>query len=392
MNQTSSSVRAVINSKGVARLQGGHPWIFKSDVVQVEQASHGDVVQVLSQKGTKLGMAFYSATSQITLRMLGGASIEVGPAFFRSRIEEALARRKGWMEGRDAYRVVFAESDRLPSIIIDRYGSHAVIQTLSAAAERWKGVLAETLREVLGLASVTERNDAPARQHEDLPLISQVCLGTPAFPVVIHEGGLQFEVDPLEGQKTGFYLDQAQNRVNLTPWLKGRVLDAFCYQGGFACHVARHADEVLAVDASASMLAIARRNADLNNLGNITFHEANIFDHLHELHRRVERFDGIILDPPAFVRARATLEAGIRGYKEINLRAVKLLKPGGFLITSSCSQNLKEEMLLDLLTEVSQDTGRPMTILQKCGQPPDHPVLLTFPESYYLKTLLLRVD
>ena len=387
-----TAARAIINPKGVARLQGGHPWIFRSDVLEVKGAEHGDVVFVQSPRGAPLGTAFYSATSQITLRLLGSDAGEMGPKFFHKRIAEAMARRGDWAVGRDAYRVVFAESDRLPSIIIDRYGPHFVIQTLSAAADRWKGIIAQTLQEDFGAASVTERNDAPARQHEELPLISQILLGTPAFPITIREGSQQFEVDPLEGQKTGLYLDQAQNRMTLAPFLRGRVLDAFCYQGGFACHAAVHADDVLAVDGSAAMLEGARRNADRNSLKNINFQEANIFDLLHELYDRGERFNGIILDPPAFVRARSTLAAGIRGYKEINLRAVKLLKAGGILITSSCSQNLQEEMLLDLLTQVSVDTGRGMAVIQKCGQPPDHPVLLTFPESYYLKTLVMRLD
>jgi 23S rRNA (cytosine1962-C5)-methyltransferase len=299
--------------------------------------------------------------------------------------------RRGPLPPDGGARLIHGESDGLPSVILDRYGDVLVFQTLSAGADRFKPDFIAVFEELLKPAAIVERNDAPVRDLEGLVREKGVVFGNLPRPLLFKEGGLLFTVDPLDGQKTGTFLDQAENHLAAARYARGRVLDAFTYQGGFALAAARTAGEVLAVDSSAPALAALQENAAQNGVRNVTAWEANGFDFLRECDERGEKFDAVILDPPPFVRDKRNVGGAVRGYKEINLRAMKLLKPGGVLVTCSCSQNFTPEMFEATLLEASRDTRRELQVLERRGAAPDHPVLLTFPESDYLQCWILRV-
>jgi len=381
-----------ITKRGAQRVHARHLWIYRSDLTESKGAEQGDVVRVTDPRGKALGKALYSSQSQIALRMLAFEDIEIDKSFWTSRLIAAEQLRQQCVSDTTAYRLVYGESDRLPSLIIDRYGDCFVIQTLSQGMDALKQMWVDLLVEMYSPRAVIERNEAKVRNLEGLPSSSGVIYGSNPGEFEIDEAGVKFAVDLVEGQKTGSFLDQRENRIAARSYSKGRALDCFTYQGGFALHLARGAKHVLAVDVSASALAHARRNAELNSASNIEFVEANVFDLLREMEQRGERFDVINLDPPAFAKNRSAVEAAMRGYREINLRAMKMLEPGGTLITSTCSYHMSEEAFLNVLSGAASDAGRTVQILEKRIQSRDHPILISMPETYYLKCMILRVN
>lgn len=382
-----SEKKVIINQKGTQRVKSGHPWVFRSDISSVSDAEPGEVVSVLSPKGQFLGQAFYNARSQISIRILTRTREAIDRSFWKKRIEASIRRRKN----APAERLIFGESDLLPSLILDRYGKVLVFQTLSAGMERFREDLISLFEEVFTPIAIIERNDPPVRELEGLVRQKGIVRGSLAEEVIVPEGPSRFFVDPLEGQKTGLFLDQADNHLATLPYIQGRVLDLFSYQGGFAIQAATKADQVMAIDSSAAAIEMIKKNSLLNQTTNVVPIEANGFDFLREAEGRQERFDVVILDPPPFVRDRKNLSGGIRGYKEINLRAMKILKKEGVLVTCSCSQNFTPKLFEETLKEAAQDTHREIQILERRGAASDHPVLLSFPESSYLQCWIVRV-
>jgi 23S rRNA (cytosine1962-C5)-methyltransferase len=380
---------AVVTRKGEARLRRGHPWIFRSDISHTRDATPGGVVRVLSSRNRSLGFAFYSSRSEITLRMLQrGESLP--DSFLRDRLQAAIAWRQTVAPGAEACRLVHGEGDGLPSLIVDRYGDHLVVQTLSQATDRLKGEIVAALQDLVRPAGVLERNDPRVRGLEGLERKVGVLAGDVPAALEVALNGVRFEVDLRKGQKTGLFLDQRENHATARTYARGRVLDGFTYNGGFALHVAPQATEVMAVDVSAEAVERTRRNAERNGAANVTAREANVFDLLHELHDRGERFHTVILDPPAFAKSRDAVEKAWRGYKEINLRALQILEPGGCLITCSCSYHVDEAAFEEIVWSAAVDAGATVTVVEKRRQARDHPIVLGVPETYYLKCLVLR--
>ncbi|MBM3791145.1 MAG: class I SAM-dependent rRNA methyltransferase, partial [Acidobacteria bacterium] len=309
----------------------------------------------------------------------------------RLRIQEAARRRVDRLVPNSAVRLVFGEADLLPSIIVDAYSRYLVLQTLSRGSDSLKELLVPILVELFQPLGIVERNDLRARRLEGLPESSNILWGEVPQAVTIEERGILFEVDLLHGQKTGFFLDQSENRHAAAGHARGDALDCFTHSGGFALHFARVCESVLGVDLSAPALEQARHNARLNNLSNVEFHEANVFDYLRELDRSRSRFDTICLDPPAFAKSRRALAGALGGYKEINLRAIRLLRPGGVLVTCSCSYHLGDTVFEGLLNEALHDARRYAQVVERRSQAGDHPVLASMPETRYLKCLILRV-
>jgi 23S rRNA (cytosine1962-C5)-methyltransferase len=381
-----------VNKRGVERARAGNCWIYRSDLIDAGGAGAGEVVRVADARGNPLGRALYSSRSQIALRFVSFTDREIDKDFFRERLESAAALRRQVVERASAYRLVYGESDLLPSLIIDRFNDCFVIQTLSQGMDALKAVWVELLAELYGPRAIIERNEARVRELEGLPRSAGVVYGSDPGEVTIEEGDLKFMVTLIEGQKTGAFLDQRENRLAAEGYAAGRALDCFTFQGGFALHLARRAEHVTAVDISAPALRRAGQNAALNGLGNVEFVEANVFDWLREREQAGDRFDVINLDPPAFAKNRASVEAAARGYKEINLRAMKMLKPGGTLISSTCSYHMGEEGFLNVLAAAASDAGRAVRLVEKRAQSRDHPVLISMPETYYLKCMILRVE
>jgi len=379
----------VVNRKGQARIERGHPWVFRSDVVKDGGASPGAVVRVVDPRGTPLGFAFWSSRSEIRLRMIErGETLAEG--FLRARVERALRWRETVAAGAEAYRVVHGEGDGLPSLVVDRYGAYLAVQTLSQGTERAKPEIVAALVDLLQPKGVVERNDPRVRTLEGLEPAVSVLHGVVPEVVEVCEGDVRFRVDLRKGQKTGLFLDQRENHLAARKYGRGRVLDCFTYDGGFALQLARHSTEVTAVDLSAESLERVKANASLNELANVTTRDANVFDLLKDLDQRGERFDTVILDPPAFAKSKDAVEKASRGYKEINLRALKILKPGGCLVTCSCSYHVHEEDFEAILADAAVDARATVTIVEKRRQARDHPVVLGVPETLYLKCFVLR--
>ncbi len=382
---------AVVSRKGVARIQRGHPWVFRSDVYQAPSDPPGAVVRVLGPGRRPLGFALFSRASEITLRVIErGTTLPAD--WLERRLDEALAFRRGVAAEAEALRLVHGEGDALPSLVVDRYGDYLVLQTLSQGMELLKEAVVRHLVARLAPRGILERNDPRVRQLEGLPQQVNVVAGEVPETVEVTENGLHLAADLRHGQKTGLFLDQRENHAVCRAYATGRVLDAFSYNGGFALHAASVADEVLACDVSAEAVARIRANAQRNNLANVTAREANAFDLLRELEQRGERFDTVILDPPAFAKSRDAVAKAWRGYKEINLRALRQLAPGGILATYSCSHHVQEADFRTMLAEAAADAKRHVQVLEFCHQPPDHPVLVTMPESEYLRGCILRVE
>ena len=379
----------IVSKRGESRVRSGHPWIFKSDVSRAAGVGPGSVVRVLGPTGRPLGFAFFSAQSEITLRMVERGDT-LAPSFVRDRLLAARAWRETIAGGVEALRLVHGEGDGLPSLIVDRYGDYLVIQTLSQATDVRKGEIVAALVDIFRPRGILERNDPRVRAHEGLASQVGVLHGEVPETVTVSENGVRLEADLWRGQKTGLFLDQRENHAMAREYARGRVLDGFTYNGGFGLAVAAQADEVLAVDVSTEAVARVQRNAALNGMTNVTAREANVFDLLHDLDGRGERFDTVILDPPAFAKSKSAVDKARRGYKEINLRALKLLKPGGSLITCSCSYHVHEGDLEGILADAAADAGATVSVVEKRRQARDHPILLGVPETYYLKCFVLR--
>jgi 23S rRNA (cytosine1962-C5)-methyltransferase len=384
---------ARVNKKGADRVRQGHLWIYRSDVIAVD-AEGGSVVAVKDERGNFVGQALFSDTSQIALRFLTQSKEEIDREWWRQRIREAVSRRHISPET-NAYRLIYSEGDLLPSLIVDRYDDVLVMQTLSQGTDAVKSVLTEILVEEFKPRAVIERNDVRVRELEGLPLITETVYGDAPAELEITQHGLRFVVEPLGGQKTGSFLDQRENRLAARTAAqttnRRSALDCFTFNGAFALHLASVCENVIGIDISADAVAAARRNAKLNDIDNVEFLEANVFDVLREMEAAGDRFDAIVLDPPAFAKNRASLQAAIRGYKEINLRALKLLNAGGVLITCTCSYHVSEELFVEILAQAAVDAHRRVQVVEKRMQASDHPVLVGVPETYYLKCVIARV-
>lgn len=379
----------VISSRGSERLRSGHPWVYKSDV-RSAQAEAGAVVRVTDERGRFHGRAFYSDKSQIAVRLLTHHNVPVDRDFFAGRLRRAATFRQTVVENTDACRLVYGEADQLPSVIVDRYGDYFVLQTLSQGSEKQKALLVEILIELFSPKGILERNDPKVRLLEGLEQRVGVLYGEVPSEILAKENGVTFVYDLVHGQKTGSFLDQRENHWAARRYASGEVLDCFSYQGGFALTVAGNCQHVEAVDMGGAALEAARRNQELNSIGNVTFREANAFDLLKEYDEVGRRFRMVILDPPAFAKNRNSLPAAQRGYKEINLRALKILEPGGYLVTCSCSYHVSEALFLQLIAEAANDARRTVAVVERRTQAADHPILLTMPESLYLKCIIIR--
>jgi 23S rRNA (cytosine1962-C5)-methyltransferase len=381
---------AVVSPKGAARWARGHPWIYRSDLVRRPAAPAGAVL-VRDAAGRALGRALWSPESEISLRLLDrdpDAAIDAG--WWRRRIARALERR-GPIEGEaTAYRLVHGEADGCPSLVCDRYDRWLVVQLLSAGLERFRAEIAAALHELTAAEGILARNDVPVRSKEGLARETVLLAGDVPREIEVEEHGIRYLAAPWTGQKTGAFVDQRENRALVGRVARGRALDCFSYHGSFALHLARGAASVTAMDQSGAALERARENAARNGLDNITFVEANAFDFLRaEEHARAQ-YDTIVLDPPAFAKTRAALPGALRGYKEINLRAMRLLAPGGLLYTASCSFHLTKPLFLEMIESAAADSGRRIALRELRGQPLDHPEVLTIPESGYIKGALLE--
>ena len=381
--------RIIVTKRGADRIRGGHLWIYRSDITTVD-AGAGSVVSVDDERGNFIGQALYSDASQIALRFLTQSNETVDETWWRTQIRAAASRRR-LPADTNAYRLIYSEGDLLPSLIVDRYDDVLVLQTLSQGTEAIKSSLTDILRQEFAPRAIIERNDARVRQLEGLPLLAGPLYGSAPDELEILQHGIRFLVAPSGGQKTGSFLDQRENRLAASQVAHGRALDCFTFNGGFALPLAKNCTEVTGIDISAEALATARRNAELNGFGNVGFSEANVFDALRELESGGERYDTIVLDPPAFAKNRASLKAAIRGYKEINLRAIKLLNNDGILVTCTCSYHVSEDLFLKILADAAIDARRRLQIIEKRMQASDHPVLLGMPETYYLKCVIARV-
>jgi 23S rRNA (cytosine1962-C5)-methyltransferase len=381
-----------VTKRGMERARARNLWIYRSDVTQTGNAQGGEIARVEDSRGRLLGLALYSSRSQIALRFVTFKDEETDKEFWRRRLAAAHNLREQVVTGATAYRLVYAESDLLPSLIIDRFNDSFVIQTLSQGMDALKQTWIELLVETYNPRAIIERNEARVRDLEGLPRTAGVLYGSDPGEIIIEECGVRFGANLLEGQKTGAFLDQRENRVASECYSGRRALDCFTFAGGFALHLARRAASVIAVDISGQAIAQAKRNAELNNATNVEFIEANVFDYLREQEQAGQQFDVINLDPPAFAKSRAAVDAAIRGYKEINLRAMKMLGAGGTLITSTCSYHMSEEMFLNVIADAAADAGRSCSVIEKRMQSRDHPVLVSMPETYYLKCMIVRVE
>jgi 23S rRNA (cytosine1962-C5)-methyltransferase len=379
-----------VSRRGEERLDAGHVWIYEADITARGEAKGGDAVRVVTARGRTLGVAHYSDSSKIPLRLLSRHAETPDRAFFLRRLQQALAHRRRVVENSDAYRLVHAEGDLLPGLIVDVYGNAVAAQFLTQGMERSRGDITACLEELLQPASIVARNDVPSRKHEKLGETPEMLLGAEPGKVPVRMNGIGMLADVLHGQKTGVYLDQRENYVAAARWAHGRALDCFTSTGGFALHIASKCDLVEAVESAPAALEAARANASANAIENISYREADAFDYLTGCVQARRKFQTVILDPPAFAKSKAALEAAMRAYREINLKALKLLDTGGVLVTCSCSYHVSEAALLETLAEAALGAGRTLRVLERRSQAQDHPVLLTVPETLYLKCLIVE--
>ena len=380
---------ATLTKKGAARARSGHPWVYRSDVAEVA-GDAGDVVRVVDRSGHFLGHAFHNPKSEITLRIATREDEEINEAWLRDRIEKARDYRNSLRIDADAYRLLHAEADGIPGLVADRYGDYFVLQVGSAAVERRLAPIVAALEDLFAPTGILLRGDTVVRRREGLATKVEVLSGEVPESITVREGPVRYHAHLWTGQKTGGFLDQRENHLAAATYAKGRVLDVFSYAGGFALHAARVAETVEAVDSSGEALEAARANAGLNGFSNLSFTRANAFDLLRERSDRGERYDTVILDPPAFAKTKRELPGAVRAYKEINLRAVKLLAPGGALVTCSCSYHFSRELMEETLRSAAADAGRTMRVREWRGQALDHPEILTIPETRYLKCAVLE--
>jgi len=381
----------IISARGVDRAVSGHPWIYRADVAEAK-AQGGDRVLVRGPRGRTVGTAFFSDKSQIALRMLTVGQTDAAPdddGLIERRINAAIAFRETLSIDATAYRLVHGEADLLPSLIVDRYGDYLVVQALSQGTDRLLPLVASMLQARLAPRGVLARNDSKARTLEGLEQRVDVLAGEMPDSVTVTEEGIEYDADPRRGQKTGLFLDQRENRAAAAQYARGRLLDAFSYQGGFALVLGKTCRETIAIDISEDAIKRVRANAERNHVA-IDARVGNVFDELRGLERLGERFDTIVLDPPAFAKSKAAVEKATAGYKEINLRALKLLNPGGFLVTCSCSYHVNEAAFAEIVFDAALDARTQVTVVEKRMQGRDHPVLLGVPETYYLKCFIMR--
>jgi 23S rRNA (cytosine1962-C5)-methyltransferase len=383
-------LNAIVAAKGVRRWDAGHPWIYRSDVLQRPDGDAG-AVRVTDQRGKPLGVALWSPRSEISLRLLDrNPEATLDREWWRRAIGKAMTRRAGLERETNAFRLVHGEGDGLPSLVVDRYDRWLVIQLMSAGLERYRSEIVDALRDLAHPDGILARNDVSLRVKEGLGTEVELLDGTVPEEIEVHEQGVRYLAAPWRGQKTGAFLDQRENRSLVGRIARGRALDCFSYHGSFALHLAQHADDVTALDSSANALVRAEENFRRNGLDNGTFVEANAFEYLKERERARARFDTIVLDPPAFAKTRPALAGALRGYKEINLRAMRILAPGGLLFTASCSFHLTRPLFLEMLGAAAADSGRRIALRELRGQPLDHPEVLTIPETGYIKGALLE--
>jgi 23S rRNA (cytosine1962-C5)-methyltransferase len=383
-------LNAIVSTKGARRWDAGHPWIYRSDVLERPTGDAG-AVRVHDQRGKPLGIALWSPRSEISLRLIdrdADATIDAG--WWLARIARAIARRDGLDRDANAYRLIHGEGDGLPSLVADRYDRWIVLQLMSAGLERFRSDIVAALDELIRPLGILARNDVALRVKEGLDTDVELLSGSVPDEIEVQEHGIRYLAAPWRGQKTGAFLDQRENRALVGRVARGTALDCFSYHGSFALHLAARASAVTALDASAHALTRAEENFRRNGFTNGTFVEANAFEYLKARERERARFDTIVLDPPAFAKTRPSLEAALRGYKEINLRAMRLLAPGGLLFTASCSFHLSKPLFLEMLEAAAADSGRRIVLRELRGQPIDHPEVLTIPETGYIKGALLE--
>ena len=381
--------QVVVSARGESRLRDGHLWIYRSDLTQVH-ASAGDIVQVVGPRSRGLGYALYSDRSQIALRLVTFGDQSPDGRLWSSRIQSALRFRETLAIDATAYRLIHGEADLLPSLVVDRYGDYLVVQALSQAVDRLLPELVRVLVELTGASGVLARNDPKVRLLEGLDQRVELVHGQVPEKVVVREGAIEYEADLWRGQKTGLFLDQRENRAAARAYAHGRLLDCFSYNGGFALQLGRACSEVIAVDISEDAVTRVQANAARNDLSHVQTLAANVFDDLRRREQEGERFDTIVLDPPAFAKNKAAVPNALVGYREINRRALKLLRIGGTLVTCSCSYNVDEATFGQVVHEAALDAGSRVTVVEKRMQSRDHPVMLGIPETYYLKCLILR--
>ena len=393
-----SILKIGISQRGAERLKRGHVWVYRSDLVAAEHIPAGSLVKLVDPRRRIIGAALYSSSSQIALRLISREPVIDFAALLRQRIADAVTYREPVVRDTDAYRLIFSEGDFLPGLIVDRYNDIVSLQILTQAmdAEKVRETLISELKERFQPAAIVERVDPRVRQLEELPPRASGLLQGEKTSTIYTMNGVQFHFEALEGQKTGAFLDQRQNYAAAAQYAHGEALDAFCYQGGFALHIAPQCSQVTAVDSSRPALEIADSNADLNKtlLGGkeIEWIEANAFDLLKDYAASGQRYDTIILDPPAFAKGRRDLAAALRGYKELNLRAMKMLRPGGVLVSCSCSYHVSQADFLEMLGAAALDARRTLRLLEVRGQAKDHPILLNVPETSYLKCIISIVS
>jgi len=381
---------AVVSARGARRWHGGHPWIFRSDIVQPPQSPPG-AVAVRDQQGRTIGIALWSPESEISLRLLDSdPDARINETWWHKQIAKALARREPVSAHTNAYRLVHGEGDGLPSLVADRFDRWVVVQLLSAGLEAFRDEIVEAIRSLTGCDGVLARNDASVRTREGLSRLVEPLWGDVPEEVEVVEHGVRYLAAPHTGQKTGAFLDQRENRVLIGSLAKGSALDLFSYHGSFALHLARHATDVTAVDSSADALERAGENVKLNEFTNVSLVQADAFEFLREREKAGSRYGTIVVDPPAFAKNKASLEGAVRGYKDVNLHAMRLLDTGGLLYTASCSYHLSKSLFLEMLQDAAAAAGRRMVLRAITAQPLDHPEVITIPETGYLKGALLE--
>jgi 23S rRNA (cytosine1962-C5)-methyltransferase len=380
-----------VNRKAADRVYSGHPWIFASDVLDRGSAQPGDAVTVTDARGKALGTAHYSSSSQITLRLLSRRVESIDQSFLKRSMELAYQYRQRVVQDSNAYRLIHAEGDLLPGLIVDRYGEYISLQLLDQGMDRLSTEIVEALDALLQPTGIVARNDVPTRAKENLAQEVAILSGTIPEHVSLTLNGLEFRADLVSGQKTGVFLDQRENYAAMRRWGRGRALDCFTGSGGFALHLASVCDSVEAVDSSSLAIRTGKANAELNGISNVEFRETDVLDYLPTLVSAKRTYDIVIVDPPAFTKSRSALEGAVRGYKEINLRALRLLRPGGVLVSCSCSFHMSEAHLFEVVAEAALDARKQLRVLERRTQSADHPILLTVPETHYLKCLVFEV-
>jgi 23S rRNA (cytosine1962-C5)-methyltransferase len=382
-----------VSRKGANRLDEGHVWVYRSDIVIADSIAPGSAVGVTDERGKFLGTALYSGASQIAIRMLSKEAIRDIDGLLRKRLQEAIAYRERVVRDTNAYRIVFSEADFLPGLIVDRYNDLLSLQVLTQAmdTEAVRQVIVSELTERLKPAAIAERVDPRVRELEQLPARSSSWLQGEQKTTVFSMNGVRFHYEAFEGQKTGAFLDQRENYAAAAQYARGEALDVFCYHGGFALHLAQHCSKVTGIDSSRPALEVADRNAVLNGR-EVEWIEANAFDLLRDYASAGQQYDTVVLDPPAFAKSKSNLETALRGYKELNLRALKMLRPGGILVTCSCSYHVSPADFLEVVAQAARDMHRNLRIVENRTQAKDHPILPTVPETAYLKCIVLAVS